>query len=81
MDATELMQKNWWEKILTHAYKNYERDGWDMVVECVEFNDFKATCNRLNLDTYEKAFEEYRQWCEQKADQREDQYAMAREGW
>lgn len=75
------MQREWFDRIMAHAKANYARDGWDVFYECVDFSDFKDDCQRLNLDTYEKAFEEYRELCLIKAEQREEQYAMAREGW
>lgn len=79
MDKMILQQ--WFMNIRKYAADNYERDGWDCFYECVDFSDFAATCERMNLDTVDKAFEEYRQLCLVKADQREEQYAMAREGW
>lgn len=75
------MRTEWYNKIMTHAKANYERDGWDMFVECTDFADFDDRCNVMNLDTYEKAFEEYKESCELWAERREEQYAMAREGW
>lgn len=75
------MLTEWFLKIRSHAAANYERDGWDMFYECVDFADFQETCKEFNLDTYEKAFQEYKERCELKAEQREEQYAMAREGW
>lgn len=68
-------------KVRSHAAKNYERDGWDMFYECVDFADFQETCKEMNLDTYEKIFEEYKQRCELWAERREEQRAMADEGW
>lgn len=79
MDKQTLAQ--WFMHIRKYAADNYERDGWDMFYECVDFADFVAACESMNLDTVDKAFEEYKEWCEVKAEQREEQYAMAREGW
>jgi hypothetical protein len=77
----KMILEQWFIQISAHAQVNYELNGWDCFVECVDLADFVETCERLNLDTVDKAFNEYKEWCEQKADQREEQYAMAREGW
>lgn len=63
---------NWFDRIMLHAKANYGSYGWDNFVECVDRADFKATCTRLNLDTYEKAYTEFREWCELKRDMEEE---------
>ena len=84
----EIQLREWFEKIMSHAVTNYSVDGWDCFVECVDFVDFTNAALRRNRETgqpsfytYEDAFEHYRELCKAKADQREEQYAMAREGW
>jgi len=75
------MRTQWYNNIMANAKAMYERDGWDMFVECIDFADFNSDCERFQLDTYDKAVLHYTELCLAKAEQREEQYAMAREGW
>ena len=39
MKPTIAMLEDWVKGIELHAQKNYEKDGWDYIVECWEFKE------------------------------------------
>lgn len=78
----ETLMREWYEKILAHAKKNYNgKDGWDAFVECVDYGDFKYLVERQKLDTYEKAFTEYHEWCKIHAEMQSEHDAEADSSW
>ena len=79
MDKQILAQ--WFMQIRSHAAKNYESGGWDYFYEAVDFSDFQRDCKNNTFDTYEKAFEFYKGWCELKAEIQKDHDAEADSSW
>jgi len=47
------------EQLYKHAQHNYEKDGWDFVVECLTVDDIIEDLIRENITTIENAIKYY----------------------
>lgn len=71
MNWDERVEK-WFENVMSYAKNNYGVRGWDNFVECVGLSDFKRDAHDYDWQTRDDAFIHYENWCELKAEQRED---------
>lgn len=67
----------WHDTIMATARANYEVDGWDSFVECVDVKDFVDDYNRNLFVDFTSAFEYYRSWCKLHDERRKDIEAEA----
>ena len=47
------------EQVMNHARKNYSRDGWDFVVECLTVSEITAELAAEGITTERKAIAHY----------------------
>ena len=68
----ETQLRNWFDALMAHAKKNYSKGGWDMFVECVDFNEFTDEYNAKQFDSYDSAMAFYKADLNMRDEIRED---------
>lgn len=72
-----MTDREMFDNLQKYAISHYEEDGWDTVVECVDFSDFVEEKKRYSLDTWEKVFQHYEEGNKIYNDYRKDIEATA----